>query len=180
MSLAVSLVSLLCLSLSSSPAQQKVLPYRNPQLSVDARVRDLLSRMTLEEKFWQLFMVSGGSRRGEREISSRHLWLADGNEIFERQRFRTASALRFLWYGPIGGRQDQCDTALLRAGNPARHSDYPLRRGSARAGAGWGDRFPAIHSLRCDMESGTGVTGCCMLSQRRHAREAYDRFCRQW
>ena len=32
------------------------LPYRNPHLSVDARVRDLLRRMTPEEKFWQLFM----------------------------------------------------------------------------------------------------------------------------
>src|ERR1700733_10722423 len=35
------------------------LPYRDPTLPVDARVRDLLSRMTLEEKFWQLFMIPG-------------------------------------------------------------------------------------------------------------------------
>ncbi|PYR72578.1 MAG: hypothetical protein DMF86_23165, partial [Acidobacteria bacterium] len=35
------------------------LPYRNPHLSVDARVRDLLRRMTPEEKFWQLFMIPG-------------------------------------------------------------------------------------------------------------------------
>jgi len=34
-------------------------PYRNRTLPVDARVRDLLSRMTLEEKFWQLFMIPG-------------------------------------------------------------------------------------------------------------------------
>jgi beta-glucosidase len=33
--------------------------YKNPQASVDERVRDLLSRMTLEEKFWQLFMIPG-------------------------------------------------------------------------------------------------------------------------
>ncbi len=36
------------------------LPYRNPALSVDRRVRDLISRMTVEEKSWQLFMIPGG------------------------------------------------------------------------------------------------------------------------
>ncbi|HEY9226303.1 MAG TPA: glycoside hydrolase family 3 N-terminal domain-containing protein [Gemmatimonadaceae bacterium] len=34
-------------------------PYRNRELPVDARVRDLLGRMTLDEKFWQLFMIPG-------------------------------------------------------------------------------------------------------------------------
>jgi beta-glucosidase len=33
--------------------------YKNPALPVDVRVRDLLGRMTLEEKFWQLWMVPG-------------------------------------------------------------------------------------------------------------------------
>lgn len=33
------------------------LPYKNPKLPVEERVNDLLSRMTLEEKFWQLFMI---------------------------------------------------------------------------------------------------------------------------
>ena len=40
------------------PASQAP-PYRNAQLSVDERVRDLLGRMTLVEKFWQLFMIPG-------------------------------------------------------------------------------------------------------------------------
>lgn len=35
-------------------------PYRNPALAVEVRVRDLMRRMTLEEKFWQLFMIPGG------------------------------------------------------------------------------------------------------------------------
>jgi beta-glucosidase len=35
-------------------------PYRNARLPVDTRVRDLLGRMTLEEKFWQLYMSPGG------------------------------------------------------------------------------------------------------------------------
>src|SRR6187397_2785506 len=36
-----------------------VLPYRRADLSIDARVRDLVGRMTIEEKFWQLFMIPG-------------------------------------------------------------------------------------------------------------------------
>lgn len=35
------------------------LPYRNPSLHVTERVRDLLARMSLEEKFWQLYMSPG-------------------------------------------------------------------------------------------------------------------------
>jgi beta-glucosidase len=33
--------------------------YKNPDFPVDERVQDLLSRMTIEEKFWQLFMIPG-------------------------------------------------------------------------------------------------------------------------
>jgi beta-glucosidase len=39
--------------------QPAALPYRDPALPVASRVRDLLGRMTLEEKFWQLFMLPG-------------------------------------------------------------------------------------------------------------------------
>ncbi|MGB7211295.1 MAG: glycoside hydrolase family 3 N-terminal domain-containing protein, partial [Gemmatimonadales bacterium] len=53
---------LLLLSLSfagSRPAAAQRAPYRDPSLPVDVRVADLLSRMTLEEKFWQLYMSPG-------------------------------------------------------------------------------------------------------------------------
>lgn len=33
--------------------------YKNPKADIEARVKDLLSRMTPEEKFWQLFMIPG-------------------------------------------------------------------------------------------------------------------------
>jgi beta-glucosidase len=33
--------------------------YRDAQLPIETRVEDLLSRMTIEEKFWQLFMLAG-------------------------------------------------------------------------------------------------------------------------
>jgi len=41
-----------------APAQTP-LPYRDARLPTADRVRDLLGRMTLEEKFWQLFMIPG-------------------------------------------------------------------------------------------------------------------------
>jgi beta-glucosidase len=33
--------------------------YKNPKADIEARIKDLLSRMTPEEKFWQLFMIPG-------------------------------------------------------------------------------------------------------------------------
>ncbi|MEP6684557.1 MAG: glycoside hydrolase family 3 C-terminal domain-containing protein [Parafilimonas sp.] len=35
------------------------LPYKNSSLPINERVKDLLSRMTPEEKFWQMFMIPG-------------------------------------------------------------------------------------------------------------------------
>ena len=40
-------------------AQSSLLPYKNPVLSVDERVKDLLSRMTLEDKVGQLLCPLG-------------------------------------------------------------------------------------------------------------------------
>ncbi len=40
-----------------SVAQQAL--YKDPRQPVESRVEDLLQRMTLEEKFWQLFMIPG-------------------------------------------------------------------------------------------------------------------------
>ncbi len=39
--------------------QVKAQPYKDPKLPVEERVKDLLSRMTPEEKFWQMFMIPG-------------------------------------------------------------------------------------------------------------------------
>ncbi len=48
-----------CSSLFAQVKKGQSLPYKNSKLSVDLRVKDLISRMTPEEKFWQLFMIPG-------------------------------------------------------------------------------------------------------------------------
>lgn len=47
-------------ALTHQPPAREPLPYKDPRLPVDARLKDLLARMTLEEKFWQLYMTTGG------------------------------------------------------------------------------------------------------------------------
>lgn len=47
-------------------------PYKNPDLPVDERVADLLSRMSLEEKIGQMTLIEKGSIRGN-DIASKYL-----------------------------------------------------------------------------------------------------------
>ncbi|HYJ65188.1 MAG TPA: glycoside hydrolase family 3 C-terminal domain-containing protein [Parafilimonas sp.] len=49
----------LLIVIASSSKAQKNFPYKDSTLSIDERVKDLLSRMTPEEKFWQCFMIPG-------------------------------------------------------------------------------------------------------------------------
>ena len=51
------LLSVLAVALLAQDKPQ--LPYQRSELPVEDRVRDLVGRMTLEEKFWQLFMIPG-------------------------------------------------------------------------------------------------------------------------
>lgn len=52
-------LSAICLCLFLLSCSKKTPDYKNPRFPVERRVRDLLSRMTPEEKFWQLFMIPG-------------------------------------------------------------------------------------------------------------------------
>jgi beta-glucosidase len=45
-------------------------PYKNPRLPINERVNDLLSRMTIEEKFWQLFMIPGDLDGGKEKYKN--------------------------------------------------------------------------------------------------------------
>lgn len=69
------IVGALCLMVGVAVAAEKqdVLPYKNPKLSVEERLKDLISRMTLEEKVGQLrctlawnYYEIRGARSGER------------------------------------------------------------------------------------------------------------------
>ena len=44
---------------SLAPDRQGQLLYKDASRPIDERVRDLLARMTIEEKFWQLYMIPG-------------------------------------------------------------------------------------------------------------------------
>lgn len=54
------------LSLSNASAQPA---FRNSKLSPEIRARDLLARMTIDEKFWQLFMIPGGREDTSQDYS---------------------------------------------------------------------------------------------------------------
>ena len=45
--------------------QEDKMKYKNPNIDIEERVDDLLSRMTLEEKFWQMFMMAGDLSDGK-------------------------------------------------------------------------------------------------------------------
>ena len=57
--------SILLIILSFGFSLKAQLPYKNEKLPIEQRVEDLLSRMTLEEKFWQCFMISGDLSDGK-------------------------------------------------------------------------------------------------------------------
>jgi beta-glucosidase len=48
---------------------QSAMIYKDPKQPVDARVKDLLSRMTVEEKFWQLFMIPADLSDGKEKYA---------------------------------------------------------------------------------------------------------------
>lgn len=57
------------LPLTGTIAQTNNLPYQNPQLPVESRIDDLLGRMTLEDKFWQLYMIPGDLSDGKEKYA---------------------------------------------------------------------------------------------------------------
>jgi beta-glucosidase len=49
---------------------QSILLYKNSKLPVEERVKDLIGRMTPEEKFWQLFMIPGDLSDGKEKYKN--------------------------------------------------------------------------------------------------------------
>ena len=52
-------VLIVAVTLSAAGQDRRLMPYQDAGTPIEDRVRDLLGRMTLEEKFWQLFMIPG-------------------------------------------------------------------------------------------------------------------------
>ena len=90
-------IVLIGLTIGMAAAQSGTLPYKDSQLPVEQRVQDLLGRMTLEEKLWQLFMVPG-------QVDAERTKFRHG--IFGLQFSTSAAgqgaAQQLLQYGPSG------------------------------------------------------------------------------
>ncbi|MEA1898490.1 MAG: glycoside hydrolase family 3 N-terminal domain-containing protein, partial [Bacteroidota bacterium] len=59
------ILNIVFIILFSCSNNHNIPPYKNPDLSIDVRTDDLLSRMTMEEKFWQCFMIPGDLSDGK-------------------------------------------------------------------------------------------------------------------
>lgn len=88
----VLMLGLICLQ---SSAQQAL--YKDPQQTVERRVEDLLQRMTLEEKFWQLFMIPGdlndGRARYKNGIFGFQVSATAGGQGVENQGLRYSAGI---------------------------------------------------------------------------------------
>lgn len=92
----ISYAAVLFLSSLSLFAQQ-ILPYKNPKLPVKERVSDLLGRMTLEDKFWQMFMIPGDLSAGKEKYKHGIF----GFQISSKAKNNNA-AEQLMDYGPSG------------------------------------------------------------------------------
>ncbi len=77
-------------------------PYKNPKLSVEKRVEDLLSRMTPVEKFWQLYMIPGDLSEGKEKFKNGIF----GLQLNTRARSNNA-AEQMMDYGSSGSAESE-------------------------------------------------------------------------
>jgi beta-glucosidase len=68
---AIQVIAFIGIAFAPSRAySQSAPPYKNSGLSLEERVKDLLGRMTIEEKFWQLFMIPGDLDNGKEKYKN--------------------------------------------------------------------------------------------------------------
>ncbi|MFY0713220.1 glycoside hydrolase family 3 C-terminal domain-containing protein [Seonamhaeicola sp. NFXS20] len=92
------------ITISLSFTDKKDPPYKNPKLPVEERVQDLLSRMTLEEKFWQMFMIPGDLSIGKDKLKHGIF----GFQISSKGKNDNA-AEQIMDYGSTGSAQDMAN-----------------------------------------------------------------------
>lgn len=66
----LSMMVIVFLFIGSCSKDVDKLAYKNPKISIEERVDDLLDRMTLEEKFWQLYMIPGDLSEGKEKYKN--------------------------------------------------------------------------------------------------------------
>lgn len=93
------LLILLVVLARGSFAQQPL--YKDASRPIDQRVEDLLSRMTLKEKFWQLFMIPGDLTDG----SARYKDGIFGFQVSTKSR-RADAAAQMMDYNPGGSAKE--------------------------------------------------------------------------
>ena len=81
--------------------KSQIPPYKDSTLTVDERVQDLLSRMTPEEKFWQMFMIPGD--------------LSDGKEKYKHGIFGLQVSAKAAASGVAGQMLNYDNTGVARA-----------------------------------------------------------------
>ena len=95
----VFILTTVVLSIAFSCKQGDKLIYKNPDIAIEDRVEDLLSRMTIEEKFGQLFMVPGDFSDGMEKYK-------DGIFGFQLKTESSSSSPQILKYA-AGGNPEQ-------------------------------------------------------------------------
>ncbi|TAJ15771.1 beta-glucosidase [Marinilabiliaceae bacterium JC017] len=90
-------LSLAVISVLFSCRKESLEPYKNPELPIEERVKDLVSRMTQEEKFWQMFMIPGDLSEGKEQYKHGIF----GFQVAAKGK-QAEAAGQLLEYGPSG------------------------------------------------------------------------------
>ena len=125
--------------LCSFTSVKEIPPYKNPALPVDERVKDLLGRMTIEEKFWQTYMMPGDLDKGKDRFSH-------GIFGFQVSTIGTSNPelKQLLQYNPKLTAKEMAK----KINEIQRYFvDYCIRRGFTRIDSWWSHGVPPIHRI---------------------------------
>lgn len=133
--------------LCSFTSVKEIPPYKNPALPVDERVKDLLGRMTIEEKFWQTYMMPGELDKGKDRFSH-------GIFGFQVSTIGTSNPelKQLLQYNPkltakeMAKKINEIQRYFVEETRLG-HTDYCIRRGFTRIDSWWCHGVPPIHRI---------------------------------
>ena len=140
-------------------ARKAYLPTKTPELPSARRVKDLLSRMTLEEKAAQMMCV--WQSKAETMLDAEgNFDFAEGEEVVSQwPRTGTsgpAERCRRRQRCPQHGRADQCHPEILPREQPSGNSGDVSRGVPARARCAGRNKFSAAHCAGSDLQPRAG------------------------